>query len=57
MGGSGKQEKQWFPLPSLLSCESLVSVKENINKKRKKEERKKEKKYGYNSNQTERSSH
>ena len=57
MGGSGKQEKQWFPLPSLLSCESLVSVKENINKKRKKDERKKEKKYGYNSNQTERSSH
>ena len=57
MGGSGKQEKQWFPLPSLLSCESLVSDKENINKKRKKEERKKENKYGYNSNQTERSSH
>ena len=36
-GESGKQEKQWFPVPSLLSCESLVSVKE------KKEERKKEK--------------
>ena len=32
-GGSGKQEKHWFPLPSLSSCESLVSIKENTNKK------------------------
>ena len=55
-GGSGKQKKQWFPPPSLLSCKSLVSVKENTNKKGEKEERKKEKKYGYNTNQTERSS-
>ena len=33
----------WFPLPSLLSHESLVSVKEYANRKRKKR-RKKEKK-------------
>ena len=42
-GGCEKQEKQWFHLPSLLSCESLLSVKKNTNKKRKKEEREKEK--------------
>ena len=34
-GGNGKQGK-WFPLPSLLSYESLVSVKEKTDKKRKK---------------------
>ena len=57
MGGSGKQEKQWFTLPFLLSCESLVSVKENTNKKRKKKVKiNKERKYGYHTNQTERSS-
>ena len=43
MGGSGKQEKQWFPLSSLLSCESLVSVKENAVRKRKKRRNKKKK--------------
>ena len=43
MRGSGKLEKQWFPVPSLLSCESLVSAKEYTKKKEKKEERKKEK--------------
>ena len=56
-GGSRKQEKQWFPLPSMLCCEPLVPVKENTNKREKKEEKKKEKKYSYNANQTERSSH
>ena len=34
----------WFPLPSLLSYESIASVKESTNTKRKKEERKKRKK-------------
>ena len=34
--------------PSLLSCESLVSVKENTDKKRKKSRMKERKKYGYN---------
>ena len=35
--------KQWSPLPSLLSCESLVFVEKNTNKKRRKEENKTEK--------------
>ena len=34
----------WFPLPYLLSCKSVVSVKENTDRKGKKEERKKKKK-------------
>ena len=55
-GWSGKQEKQWFPLPYLLPCKSLVSVKENTNKKREKKEERKKKKYGYNANQTDHSS-
>ena len=38
------EEKQWFALPSLLSYESLVSVKENINKERKKRSKKERKK-------------
>ena len=40
------QEKSGFPLSSLLSCRSLVSVKENNDRKRKKEEKKRENKYG-----------
>ena len=39
------EEKQWFALPSLLSYESLVSVKEIPIKKERSEVRKKEKKY------------
>ena len=31
----------WFPLPYLLSYESVVFVKKNTDRKRKKEERKK----------------
>ena len=50
-----KKEKQCFPLPFLLSCESSVSLKK-IPIYKKKEERKKFKKYEYNANQTERSS-
>ena len=38
-GGSKKTRKWWFPLPSLQSFESLVSVKENADRKRKKEDR------------------
>ena len=34
-------KKKLFPLPSMLSYESLVSIKENTDRKRKKE-----KKYG-----------
>ena len=45
-----------FPLPSVLSYESLVSVMENTDKESKKEERMKEKKYGLKTKQTERSS-
>ena len=45
-----------FRLPSVLSYESLVSVKENTDKESKKEERMKEKKYGLKAKQTERSS-
>ena len=56
MGGSGKQEKQWFPLPFLLSCESLVSVKENTNKKEKKSKNKEKKKIRIQHKPTERSS-
>ena len=42
-GGIRKpKKKKWFPLPFLLSYESLVSVKENNDRKRKK----KRKKYG-----------
>ena len=41
---SGKGKKKLFPLSFLISYESLVSVKENTDRK-KKEERKK-KKYG-----------
>ena len=52
MGGSGKQEKQWLPLPSLLSCESLVSVKENINKKRKRKRKKERKEKNTDETQT-----
>ena len=45
-----------FPLPPVLSYESLVSVMENTDKESKKEERMKEKKYGLKTKQTERSS-
>ena len=45
-----------FPLPPVLSYESLVSVMENTDKESKKEERMKEKKYGLKAKQTERSS-
>ena len=47
-----------FPLPSVLSYDSLVSVKENTDKESKKEERMKEKKIRIKSKtkQTERSS-
>ena len=31
-----EKKKNWFPLQSVLSCESLVSVKENTNQRRKK---------------------
>ena len=31
--GSGKQEKQWFPLPFPLSCQPSVSVKEKTDRK------------------------
>ena len=41
---------------SLPSCESLVSVKENTNKKRNKRRKEERKKYEYNTNQSERSS-
>ena len=41
-----------FPLPPVLSYESLVSVMENTDK----ESKKKEKKYGLKTKQTERSS-
>ena len=44
MGGSWEQEKWWFPLPFLLSCELLASVKENSDRKRKKKEETKKKK-------------
>ena len=40
-----------FPLPSVLSYDSLVSVKENTDKESKKEERMKEKKYGLKAKQ------
>ena len=52
-----KKKKNWFPLSSLLSFESLVSAKENTDRKRKKKKRKKEKKNtDRTQNQTERSS-
>ena len=54
-GGSGKQEKKLFNLP-VWSYESLVSVKENIDRKRKKTRKKERKKCGQNTNQTEHSS-
>ena len=40
------KKKQWFPLPFLLFCESLVTIKENTGRKIEKKERKKERKYG-----------
>ena len=48
-GGSGKQEKQWFLLSSLLFCEPLVPVEENTDRKRKKRRKKGRKKYKFNS--------
>ena len=41
VGRIKQQKKKLFPLPSMLSYESLVSIKENTDRKRKKE-----KKYG-----------
>ena len=38
---SGKRKKKRFPLSFLISYESLVSVKENTDRKKKKKERKK----------------
>ena len=38
-GGRIKQNKKSFPLPSMLSYESLMSVKENTDRKRKKEKK------------------
>ena len=55
-GWKWKTRKIIIPSP-VPSDESLLSVKENNDRKRKKQERKKErKKYEYNTNQTERSS-
>ena len=41
VGRIKQKKKKLFPLPSMLSYESLVSIKENTDRKRKKE-----KKYG-----------